>query len=115
MEQVILNPPYRPSSFARLGHLSYRYHVLVIAIWGALLLLSLALTPHLDSVFKGVGTVYEAGEASRAEQLLKQEHTCWLSRHPAACHPFLRTVRIKHGLRGFSAIPNQGSLRPLRR
>ena len=73
MEQVPLNPPYRPSTFARLGHLSYRYHVLVIAIWGALLLLSLALTPHFDSVFKGVGTFYEAGEANRAEQLLKQE------------------------------------------
>jgi RND superfamily putative drug exporter len=29
--------------------------------------------PHLDSVLKGVGTVYEAGEATRVERLLKQQ------------------------------------------
>lgn len=73
MEQVTLNPANKPSIFARLGYLSYRYRALVIIIWAALLLLSLALTPRLDSVLKGIGIVYEAGEASRAEQLLQQE------------------------------------------
>jgi RND superfamily putative drug exporter len=73
MEQVTLNPASKPSIFARLGHLSYRYRVLVIVISGTLLLLSLALTPRLDSVLKGIGIVYEAGEANRAEQLLQQE------------------------------------------
>lgn len=73
MEQVTLKPADKQSIFARLGHLSYCYRVLVIVIWGTLLLLSLALTPRLDSVLKGTGIVYEAGEANRAEQLLQQE------------------------------------------
>lgn len=63
----------RQSIFAKLGRLSYRYRALVIAIWAVLLLLSLISAPRLDSVLKGVGTAYEAGEASRAERLLHQE------------------------------------------
>lgn len=73
MKQATLNPTYRQSVFAKLGRLSYRYRALIIAIWGVLLVLSLMIAPRLDSVLKGVGTVYEAGEATRAEQLLKQE------------------------------------------
>src|SRR5919199_29657 len=64
---------YGQSIFAKLGRLSYRYRALVIASWGVLLLLSLMSAPRLDSVLKGVGTVYEAGEAKRVERLLKQE------------------------------------------
>ena len=64
---------YGQSIFAKLGRLSYRYRALVIAIWGVLVLLSLMSAPRLDSVLKGVGTVYEAGEATRVERLLKQE------------------------------------------
>src|ERR687885_141556 len=73
MKQNTLNRACRQSIFAKLGRLSYRYRALVIAIWGVLVLLSLMSAPRLDSVLKGVGTVYEAGEATRVERLLKQE------------------------------------------
>jgi len=62
-----------PSLFAWLGCSCYRYRRTVIAIWGILVLLSLALTPYLDSVLKGAGMVYEGGEANRVEQLLQQQ------------------------------------------
>jgi RND superfamily putative drug exporter len=61
------------SIFAWLGHLAYRYRWTVIIIWGVLVLLSLGLTPHLDSVLKGAGMAYKAGEANRVEQILQQE------------------------------------------
>ncbi|HEY9602798.1 MAG TPA: MMPL family transporter [Allocoleopsis sp.] len=61
------------SIFAWLGYLAYRYRWTVIASWGILVLLSLALTPHLDSVLKGAGMAYKAGEAHRVEQVLQQE------------------------------------------
>lgn len=73
IEKAPLEPDVRQSGFAQLGRLAYRYRRTVIAIWGVLLLLSLSLTPRLDRVLKGAGTVYEAGEAMRVEQLLKQE------------------------------------------
>ena len=73
MKQNTLNRACRQSIFAKLGRLSYRYRVLVIVIWGVLLLLSLMSAPRLDSVLKGVGSVYQAGEAARAERFLKQE------------------------------------------
>jgi RND superfamily putative drug exporter len=61
------------SLFAWLGSLCYRYRRTVIAIWGILVLLGLALTPYLDSVLKGAGMVYEGGESHRVEQLLQQQ------------------------------------------
>lgn len=73
IEKAALKPGSPESVFARLGRLVYRYRRTVIAIWGVLLLLSLALTPRLDRVLQGAGTVYEAGEAMRVERLLKQE------------------------------------------
>lgn len=71
--QIDQTPPSGQSVFAQLGKLTYRYRRLVIVIWGILVLVSLALTPQLDSALKGTGTVYEAGKANQAEQLLKQE------------------------------------------
>ena len=73
MKKTALNSAFRQSVFAKLGCLSYRYRALVIAIWGVLLLISLMSAPRLDSVLKGVGTVYEGGEATHVERLLKQE------------------------------------------
>ncbi|HEY9674872.1 MAG TPA: MMPL family transporter [Waterburya sp.] len=73
MKQDAPNRVCRQSIFAKLGRLSYRYRVLILVIWGVMLLLSLVSTPHLDYFLKGVGMAYEAGEATRAEQLLKQE------------------------------------------
>ncbi|PSB25821.1 hypothetical protein C7B82_21755 [Stenomitos frigidus ULC18] len=61
------------SFFAWMGRVSYRYRWLVIAIWSALLILSLLLAPRLEHVLKGLGVVYEQGAAGQAEQLLKQE------------------------------------------
>ena len=72
-EKALFQPNSRRSLFARLGHFAYCYRRTVIGIWGVLLLLSLALTPRLDSALKGSGMVYEAGQAKRAEQLLQQE------------------------------------------
>jgi putative drug exporter of the RND superfamily len=61
------------SWFARLGQFIYRYRHLVILAWVALVSFSLALTPQLDRVLQGTGMLYNAGEAQRAEQRLKQE------------------------------------------
>ena len=72
-EKAFFQANSRRSLFARLGHFAYRYRRTVISIWGVVLLLSLALTPRLDSALKGAGMVYEAGKAKRAEQLLQQE------------------------------------------
>ena len=73
IEQAALKPTAKQSVFAQLGRLAYHYRRTVIATWGVLLLLSLAVTPHLDRVLKGTGTTYEAGEAAQVERLLKQE------------------------------------------
>jgi RND superfamily putative drug exporter len=74
MKEATLNKPaIGQSVFAKLARLTYRYRALVIVIWGILLLLSLISAPRLDRVLKGVGTVYEAGEAAQAERLLQQE------------------------------------------
>ncbi len=73
IEKSGFDPVASPSLFAWLGRLCYRYRRTVIAIWGILVLLSLALTPYLDSVLKGAGMVYEGGEANRVEQLLQQQ------------------------------------------
>ncbi|MDJ0582245.1 MMPL family transporter [Crocosphaera sp.] len=61
------------SIFVRLSRLTYHYRFIVIAIWGLLLLISLATAPHLDKVLQGVITTYDAGEALQAEQLLQKE------------------------------------------
>jgi RND superfamily putative drug exporter len=73
MEESTSKPATRESIFAKLGRLSYRYRALVIAVWGGLLLLSLISIPRLDNALTGIGTVYQEGEAARAEQVLKQE------------------------------------------
>ncbi|PSP26265.1 MAG: hypothetical protein BRC55_02150 [Cyanobacteria bacterium SW_8_48_13] len=73
MEESTSKPASRESIFAKLGRLSYRYRALVIAVWGGLLLLSLISIPRLDNALTGIGTVYQEGEAARAEQVLKQE------------------------------------------
>ncbi len=73
MKESIEKPASQLSIFARIGRLTYRYRALVIAIWGLLLLLSLATAPRLESVLQGVVTTYDAGEALQAEQLLQQE------------------------------------------
>ncbi|PSP08562.1 MAG: hypothetical protein BRC56_02110, partial [Cyanobacteria bacterium SW_9_47_5] len=73
MEESTSKPASRESIFAKLGRLSYRYRALVIAVWGGLLLLSLMSIPRLDNALTGIGTVYQEGEAARAEQVLKQE------------------------------------------
>ena len=70
MKEFIQKPTSQLSIFARIGRLTYRYRALVIAIWGLLLLLSLATAPRLESVLQGVVTTYDAGEALQAEQLL---------------------------------------------
>ncbi|GAC1457204.1 MAG: MMPL family transporter [Chamaesiphon sp.] len=53
--------------------MTYRYRGLVIIFWILLVLLSLALTPRLNSALKGTGTVYAAGKANQAEQVLQRE------------------------------------------
>lgn len=64
---------FSQSIFTKLGKLTYRYRGLVIIFWILLVLLSLALTPQLSSALKGTGTVYEAGQANIAEQILQRE------------------------------------------
>ncbi len=61
------------SLFAQIGRISYNYRWIVVAVWSALLVLSLLLAPRLDSVLKGLGVVYQQGAAGQAEQLLKRE------------------------------------------
>ena len=61
------------SWFARLGQFIYRYRQLVILAWVALVIFSLVLTPQLEKALQGAGVLYNAGEAHRAEQRLKQE------------------------------------------
>ncbi len=73
MDETLFVPALRLSVFARLGFLAYRYRWVVIAVWGFLLVLSFVLMPRLDTVLKGIGAVYEQGEAIRTEQLLSRE------------------------------------------
>ena len=73
MKEFIQKPAFPLSIFARIGHLTYRYRALIIAIWGLLLLLSLAIAPRLENVLQGVVTTYDAGEALQTEQVLRQE------------------------------------------
>jgi putative drug exporter of the RND superfamily len=65
--------PSNGSIFAWIGQVSYRHRRMTIAIWSALLILSLLLAPRLDSVLKGLGVGYEQGSARQAERLLQQE------------------------------------------
>lgn len=73
VKKATFEPINRQSIFAELGYIAYHYRGIVLAVWGVLLVLSLAATPYLDGVLKGMGMAYEAGEASRTEQLLQQE------------------------------------------
>lgn len=77
---MINNQPIHPiiapsngSVFAWIGQVSDRYRRIVIAIWSALLILSLLLSPRLESALKGLGVVYEQGAAGQAERLLQRE------------------------------------------
>jgi putative drug exporter of the RND superfamily len=65
--------PSNGSIFAWIGQVSYRHRRMTIAIWSALLILSLLLSPRLDSALKGLGVGYEQGSARQAERLLQQE------------------------------------------
>jgi putative drug exporter of the RND superfamily len=67
--------PFNPekSTFSWLGSVSYHYRFIVIGFWVLALVLSLLSAPRLDSALKGLGVVYEQGEAGQAERLLKQE------------------------------------------
>jgi putative drug exporter of the RND superfamily len=67
--------PFKPekSIFSWLGSVSYHYRFIIIGVWVLALVLSLLSAPRLDSVLKGLGVVYEQGEAGQAERLLKQE------------------------------------------
>jgi RND superfamily putative drug exporter len=73
MKESIWKTASHLSIFTKVGRFAYRYRHLIIAVWGALLLLSLATSPRLERVLQGVITSYEAGEAFQAEILLKQE------------------------------------------
>ncbi|MGE5657123.1 MAG: MMPL family transporter [Actinomycetota bacterium] len=73
VKKIVKVPTTGQSIFAQLGRITYYYRGWVILIWGLLVLLSLALTPRLDSVLKGTGSIYEGGKANQAEKLLKQE------------------------------------------
>ena len=68
-----LKPLQKQTGFYRLGQLVYRYRKLTIVLWLILLVISLAVTPHLGHVLKETGSVYKAGSAHHAEQLLQQE------------------------------------------
>jgi putative drug exporter of the RND superfamily len=73
MKESIGKAARQSSIFAKIGRLSYRYRLTVIVLWGILLLLSLVISPHLESVLQGVVTTYESGEAFQAEKVLNQE------------------------------------------
>ena len=73
MEEIFFDPALRLSVFARLGFFAFRYRRVVIAVWGLLLVVSFVLIPRLDTVLKGIGAVYEQGEAIRTERLLSRE------------------------------------------
>lgn len=63
----------RRSPFYALGLLSYRYRWWTIALWTALMIVSLTVMPLLEQVLTETGTVYQRGKAYQAEQLLQQE------------------------------------------
>ena len=70
MRHQQVEPPSRPSLFATIGRLAYRYRVLILVMWAGLLVLGGLFAPRLDQVLHGTGTTYEAGEAAQTDILL---------------------------------------------
>ena len=72
-EQACPQPLDKQPGFYTLGRLVYRYRRLTIALWVVLMAVSLAVTPLLEQTLQETGSVYEAGSAHQAEQLLQQD------------------------------------------
>jgi putative drug exporter of the RND superfamily len=66
-------PIIRPSKFAALGALVYGYRKIVVLVWVAIVLLSLALIPQLEKNLQGTGMFYAGGQAHQAEERLQRE------------------------------------------
>lgn len=72
-EQACFKALPRQPGFYTLGRFVYRYRKLTIAFWAVLMVLSLAAAPQLEHALEETGSVYEAGSAHQAEQLLQQD------------------------------------------
>ncbi|MBW4580527.1 MAG: MMPL family transporter [Tildeniella nuda ZEHNDER 1965/U140] len=72
-EQACFKAPPRQPGFYTLGRFVYRYRKLTIALWAVLMVLSLAAAPQLEHALEETGSVYEAGSAHQAEQLLQRD------------------------------------------
>ncbi|MGB8699162.1 MAG: MMPL family transporter [Thermosynechococcaceae cyanobacterium] len=70
------NPPRSPiatSRFAQLGRWITQHKTLTLSLWIGLMVLSLMLSPSLESSLKGAWMTYEGGEARQTELQLQQE------------------------------------------